>query len=172
MLTDDEYEDGVTLVDSNSLSKNTTQDNHVFDEQKYLKKYTWTYCSMHNMGICVKYVKFSSVTNLAHPVAEEELGLMLPYYLKKIQKCFSRHEKLLAHGNAVLLKTNAHIEDTLSKSDKKTTEEKNRSNEIYIGKLIKAIHFLAANNLPVKELYPKLVRLLQMILKSQLLIST
>ena len=35
LSTDDEYKDEVTLVDSNSLSKNTTQDNHLFDEQKY-----------------------------------------------------------------------------------------------------------------------------------------
>ena len=35
-------------------------------------------------------------------------------------------------------------------------QQKKRSNELYIGKLIKAVHFLAANNLPVKELYPKL----------------
>ena len=50
------------------------------------------------------------------------------------------------------MKTNARIEDALSKSNKKTTEEKKRSNELYTGKLTKAVHFLAANNLPVKEL--------------------
>ena len=60
----------------------------------------------------------------------------------------------------MLKKTNARIEDALSKSDKKTTEEKKRSNELYIVKLIKAVHFLAANNLPVKKLYPKLVSFL------------
>ena len=38
LSTNDEYKDEVTLVDSNSLSKNTVQDNHRFDEQKYLKK--------------------------------------------------------------------------------------------------------------------------------------
>ena len=37
LLTDDEYKDEVMLVDSNSLSKNTTQDNCLLDEQKYLK---------------------------------------------------------------------------------------------------------------------------------------
>ena len=31
LSTDDEYEDEVTLVDSNSLSKNTMQDNSLFD---------------------------------------------------------------------------------------------------------------------------------------------
>ena len=76
------------------------------------------------------------------------------------KKRFSRHEKLSTHVNAVLMKTNACIQDALSKSDKKTTEEKKISNELYIGKLIKAVHFLAANNLPVKELYPKLVSFL------------
>ena len=76
------------------------------------------------------------------------------------KKHFSRHEKSSANVNAVLMKTNARIEDALSKSNKKTTEEKKRSNELYIGKLTKAVHFLAANNLPVKELYPKLVSFL------------
>ena len=76
------------------------------------------------------------------------------------KKCLSRHEKPSAHINAVLMKTNAHIEDALSKSEKKTTQEKKRSNELYIGKLTKSVHFLAANHLPVKELYPKLVSFL------------
>ena len=52
-----------------------------------------------------------------------------------------------------------HI-DALSKGDKKTTEEKKRLNEPYIAKLIKTIHFLAANNLPVKKHYPKWVSFL------------
>ena len=33
-------------------------------------------------------------------------------------------------------------------------------NKLYIGKLIKAVHFLVANNLPVKELYKKLLSFL------------
>ena len=40
------------------------------------------------------------------------------------KKRFSRHEKSSAHANAVLMKTNTRTEDALSKSDKKTTEEK------------------------------------------------
>ena len=58
------------------------------------------------------------------------------------------------------MQTNTCIEDALSKSGKKTTEEKKRLNELYIGKVIKAVHFLAAYNLPVKELYSKLVSFL------------
>ena len=78
------------------------------------------------MNICVKNGKFSSVANLVHPFTEEELGVMLPYYLKKIRKSFSRHEKSSAHVSVVLMKTNVGIKDTLSKSDKKMTEEKIR----------------------------------------------
>ena len=76
------------------------------------------------------------------------------------KKHFSRHEKLSPHVKAVLMKTNARIKDALSKSNKKTTEEKKRLNKLYIGKLIKAVHFLVANNLPVKELYQKLLSFL------------
>ena len=57
----------------------------------------------------------------------------------------------------MLIKTSARIKDALSKSDKKTFEEKKLSNELYIGKLIKTVPFLAANNVPVKQHYPKLV---------------
>ena len=111
------------------------------------------------MDICVKHVKFSSMTNLAHPVVEQELGLMLPHYLKKIQSV-SQDMKSRLHMSMLLMQTNTCTEDALSKSGKKTTEEKKRLNELYIGKVIKAVHFLAAYNLPVKELYSKLVSFL------------
>ena len=111
------------------------------------------------MDVCVKQVKFSSMTNLAHPVVEQELGLMLPHYLKKIRSV-SQDMKSRLHMSMLLMQTNICIEDALSKSGKKTTEEKKRLNELYIGKVIKAVHFLAAYNLPVKELYSKLVSFL------------
>ena len=66
------------------------QDNHLFDEQEYFKKMHGPITWWHNLDMCLKYVKFSSVTNLVHPVTEEELGLMLPYDLKKIQKSVSQ----------------------------------------------------------------------------------
>ena len=66
------------------------------------------------MDICVKYVKFSSVINLVHPVAEEELGLMLPYSKKHFSS----------------MKGRLHI-DALSKSDKKQQKKtKDRMNAI------------------------------------------
>ena len=37
------------------------------------------------------------------------------------------------------------------------TKKKSKANELYIEKLIKIVHFFARNNLPVKELYPKMI---------------
>ena len=38
--------------------------------------------------------------------------------------------------------------------------KKSKANELYIKKLIKIVHFLACNNLPVKELYPGMIKFL------------
>ena len=55
LLTNDKYKDEVTLVNLNSLSKNTTQDNRLFDEQELIfKKYTWAYYSMIQYGYMCK----------------------------------------------------------------------------------------------------------------------
>ena len=56
--------------------------------------------------------------------------------------------------------TNTSFEVGLSRADKDTKNEKKASNELYISKLIKLTHFLACNNLSVKELYPKMVEFL------------
>ena len=52
--------------------------------------------------------------------------------------------------------TNLKIQDTIEKSNE---EEENRksANKMYVGKLIRIIHFLARNNLSVKSLYPKMI---------------
>ena len=55
-------------------------------------------------------------------------------------------------------KSQVWIEKTLNMADKETRKEKENTNELYISKLIKIVHFLGRNNLPVKELYPKLIK--------------
>ena len=52
--------------------------------------------------------------------------------------------------------TNLKIKGTLEKLDE-SNKEKSKANELYIEKLIKIVHFFARNNLPVKELYPKMI---------------
>ena len=58
------------------------------------------------------------------------------------------------------MKTQVRIEKTLNMADKETRKEKENTNELYISKLMKIVHFLGRNNLPVKELYPKLIKFL------------
>ena len=75
-------------------------------------------------------------------------------------KKFRRHDNSEIHKKAMLMKTQARIQEGLSRADKKTKAEKENTNELYIAKLIKIVHFLARNNLPVKELYPKVIAFL------------
>ena len=56
--------------------------------------------------------------------------------------------------------TNLKIKDQFEKIDWPTNREKNKANELYIEKLIRIVHFLAHNNLPVKELYLKMTKFL------------
>ena len=62
-----------------------------------------------------------------------------------------------SHGFALKSLTNLKIKEILEKPDE-SNKEKSKANELYIEKLIKIVHFLACNNLPVKELYPKMIK--------------
>ena len=77
---------------------------------------------------------------------------------------FSKNEYLFndesdSHGFALKSLTNLKIKETLEKPDE-SNKEKSKANELYIEKLIKIVHSLARNNLPVKELYPKMIKFL------------
>ena len=68
-----------------------------------------------------------------------------------------RHSDSTEHREAQLMLTNTRIEAGLNRADKDTRNEKKA---LYISKLIKLTHFLARNNLSVKELYPKMIEFL------------
>ena len=55
---------------------------------------------------------------------------------------------------------NLKVKDAFEKIDGPTNREKNKANELYVEKLIRIVHFVARNNLPVKELYPKMITFL------------
>ena len=92
LLTNDKYEDEVTLVDSNSLSKNTMQDNCLFHEQKYLKKYTWAYYLMTKYGymckICEVFFSDKPCPSSCRRGAWSHVAALLK---KNLEKGFSRH---------------------------------------------------------------------------------
>ena len=52
---------------------------------------------------------------------------------------------------------NLRIEDTIGSRAKEKSQERHEANNLYIGKLIRVVHFLARNNLPVKSLYQKFI---------------
>ena len=107
---------------------------------------------LQNMDIFAKFVKFFIVITHARLVEEEEHP--------NPKRRFQRHEKSSIHLKAVLRRDNAHMEESLSSAELLSHQEKQQTNELYVTKLIKIVNFLARNNLPVKEMYPKMIRFL------------
>ena len=76
-------------------------------------------------------------------------------------KKLKQHDDSGSHKEAVVTITNLKIDWTLNKANQNTRDEKRQANELYIEKLLRIIHFLARNNLVVKELYPKVTSFLE-----------
>ena len=62
-------------------------------------------------------------------------------------------------GSIIILQNmaNAHMEEALSSAELLSHQEKQQTNELYATKLITIVHFVARNNLSVKEMYPKMI---------------
>ena len=73
---------------------------------------------------------------------------------------FRRHAESSEHKEAEVMLNNTRVEAGFSNADRQSRYDKSLSNELYISKLINITHFLARNNLSVKELYPKMVAFL------------
>ena len=58
------------------------------------------------------------------------------------------------------MRTNARMEEALTSVELLNRQEKQQTNELYVTKLIKIVHFLVRNSLPVKEMYPRVIRFL------------
>ena len=67
-------------------------------------------------------------------------------------KKLRRHKKSADHKKAVLAKTNLSVKDSIQVIQ---NEDRSHANELYIGKLVQIVQFLARNNLSVKSLHPK-----------------
>ena len=81
------------------------------------------------------------------------------YFKDNPGKKLTCHNESHSHSFALKCLTNLKIKETLEKPDE-SNKEKSKANELYIEKLIKIVHFLARNNSPVKELYPKMIKFL------------
>ena len=70
------------------------------------------------------------------------------------------HDSTESHKQAILGLVNLCIEDTIGSQAKEKSQEQNEANNLYIGKLIRIVHFVARNNFPVKNLYQKFIEFL------------
>ena len=70
------------------------------------------------------------------------------------------HSSTESHKQATLGLANLRIEDTIGSRATEKRQERHEANNLYIGKLIRIVHFLARNNLPVKSLYQKFIEFL------------
>ena len=70
-----------------------------------------------------------------------------------------RHHKCADnHKHAILGLANLRLEDTIGSSgSKEKHKDRQRANNLYIGKLILIVNFFAQNYLPVKSLYQKFI---------------
>ena len=162
---DDESEEEVDLVTDHNLTEETDPekkaDNRLYDEQIYVSQYNWAYYNLAKYGymckICEVFYNDQPCPAGRGGGAWSHNAVLLKDNPKRR---FQRHEKSKTHIKAVLMKTNARMEEALNSTDKSSRQEKQETNELYIMKLIKIVHFLARNNLPVKELYPKIIKFL------------
>ena len=75
-------------------------------------------------------------------------------------KKLRRHDSTESHKQPILGLANLRIEDTIGLRAKEKSQERHEANNLCIGKLIRIVHFLARNILPVKSLYQKFIEFL------------
>ena len=110
------------------------------------------------MDIYVRFVKFFYESSSENPGGSRGAWSHRAVHFKDNPgKKLTCHDNSDKYGFALKSLTNLKIKDTLEKPDE-PNKEKSKENELYTEKLIKIVHFLARNNLPVKELYPKMIK--------------
>ena len=136
-------------------------DNRLHDEQRYAGQYTWLYYNLAKYGhLC----KICEVFYSDHPCptgrgrgAWSHNAILLKNNPKRRFQC---HKKSSTHLKAILLRTNARMEEALRSAELLSRREKQQTMELYVTKFIKIFHFLARLNLPINEMHPKMIRIL------------
>ena len=112
------------------------------------------------MDIYVRFVKFFYESSSENPGGSRGAWSHRAVHFKDNPgKKLTCHNKSDNYSFALKSLTNLKNKDTLEKPDE-SNKEKSTENELYTEKLIKIVHFLARNNLPVKELYSKMIKFL------------
>ena len=129
-------------------------DHRQFDHTKYEKLYKWLYFNQVKKGFMCKICEVYGDTPT--PIH----GFRGAWSHKRVafkdipSKKLRRHQKSADHKKTILAKTNLSVKDSIQVVQ---NEDRSHANELYIGKLVQIVQFLARNNLSVKSLYPKFV---------------
>ena len=142
-------------------SQEVKNDHRLYDERRYEKEYTWLYYNLNKCGymckICEVYQGDSNPKAGGNRGAWSHNAVV---FKDNPGKKLRHHDGSDSHKEAFIAVTNMRIREAFGKADQQTKTEKSQANELYIEKLLRTVHFLARNNLPVKELYPKMINFL------------
>ena len=141
--------------------KEIKQDHRLFDERRSEKEYTWLHYNCNKGGYMCKVCEVCYGQSNAKAGWNRGAWFHVEVRFKDNPgKKLKRHDDSESHKEEVVTITNLKIDRALNKTDQHTRYEKRQANELYIEKLLRIIHFLARNNLAVKELYPKVTSFL------------
>lgn len=133
-------------------------DHRLYDQSKYENIYPWLYYNQAIHGymckICDVYYATTACPSGGDRGAWSHKGV---HFNENAGKKLKRHSKASRHISAVNAMTNLRITDTLGNAPQVSVADRREANSLYVGKLIRIVHFLARNNLPVKALYPKMI---------------
>ena len=136
-------------------------DHRIYDQSRYENMYSWLYYSQSLHGymckICEIYYGSSPCPTNSNRGAWSHKPVT---FHDNAGKKLRRHDSAESHKQVILDLANLRMEDTIGSLAKEKRQERHEANNLYIGKLIRIVHFLAWNNLPVKSLYQKFIEFL------------
>ena len=136
-------------------------DHRIYDQSRYENMYSWLYYSQSLHGymckICEIYYGSSPCPTNSNRGAWSHKPVT---FHDNAGKKLRRHDSTESHKQPILGLANLRIEDTIGLRAKEKSQERHEANNLCIGKLIRIVHFLARNILPVKSLYQKFIEFL------------
>ena len=132
-------------VNTGFASPGMIKDDHrTYDQSCYENMYSWLYYSQSVHGymckICEIYYGSSSCpTNSNHGAWSHKPVTFHDNAGKKLR----RHDSTESHKQAIPGLVNLRIEDTIGSRAKEKSQGRHEANNLYIGKLIRIVHFLA-----------------------------
>ena len=130
-------------VNTGFTSSGMIKDDHrIYDQSPYENMYSWLYYIIHGYmcKICEIYYGSSPCPTNSNRGAWSHKPVTLHDNAGKKLQC---HDSTEIHKQAILGLANLCIEDTTGSRAKEKSQERHEANNLYIGKLICIVHFLA-----------------------------